>query len=92
MSERNNHLAQRLANLERQVKAIKTQADSCPLPLNRQFVTPARFGKSQAFQRSWGVDKAAEVGTVQMWGRTVLRLDRAIQAVEDEMKRNNHEV
>lgn len=82
-------LAQRISNLERQVAAIKAQADSCPLPLNRQFITPARFGASQSFGRSWGRDKANDIGTVRMWGRNVIRLDRAIAAVEDELR--NHQ-
>ena len=86
-----NRLSQRVANLARSVAAIKVQADSCPLPLNRQFITPARFAASQGFQRSWGRDKASEIGTVRMWGRDVLRLDRAIEAVEAEMKSNRQE-
>ena len=87
VAKQNNRVAQRLANLERAVAALRAEADGSPMPARYSHLSPAKFAASQGYGRSWGraLISNGEIAAVTIGGRTRIPLDAAVRWIENEL-------
>lgn len=87
-NEQPNRLAQRIANMERAVAALRAEADGSPMPARFTHISPTAFAASQGFKRSWGRALITDnkISAVTIGGRLRIPLDAAIAWVESELK------